>query len=140
MKPNHGFTLLEILVAVSIFAIAAVALLNAQRTQITTSQHLEEKTYAHWVALNHLAEMRLTGRFPDMGQMESQAEMAGQTWLLITKVQATPTPNVRLLSVSVARQPDQDHPLKMGEKPEPITVVTGFLPRPEARSSHEPSS
>lgn len=140
MNNNRGFTLLEILVAVSIFAIAAVTLLNAQRTQITTSQHLEEKTYAHWVALNHLAEMRLASRFPDVGQFDSEAEMAGRFWLISTKVQATPTPNVRLLVVSVAVKPDDAEPSVVKEKPEPVTIVTGFLPRPARQNEHAPPS
>lgn len=140
MKTNRGFTLLEILVAVSIFAITAVTLLNAQRTQITTSQHLEEKTYAHWVALNYLAEMQLTGRFPDVGEMESQSEMAGRVWLINTKVQATPTPNVRLLVVSVAVKPDEDNQQSLTEKPEPVTSVTGFLSKKNKRGDDETSS
>lgn len=138
-QAGRGFTLLEILVAVSIFAIAAMALLNAQRTQITTDQHLEEKTFAHWVALNRLAELRLQGVFPDIGQSEVTASMAGREWLVTTKAQGTPTPNVRLITISVAPQPTTQGD-KLAEKPAPVSVVTGFLPRRESGRANAPAS
>lgn len=122
----QGFTLLEVLVALSVFAIAALALLNAQKTQISTDQRLEEKTFAHWVALNHLADLRLLHVFPEIGQSESTVKMAGRDWLITSKIQGTPSVNVRLLVVSVAVKDGQQG---MGEKPAPVTVVTGFLPR-----------
>ncbi|HEX6590710.1 MAG TPA: type II secretion system minor pseudopilin GspI [Moraxellaceae bacterium] len=128
---QSGFTLLEVLVALSVFAIAALALLNAQRTQISTDQRLEEKTFAHWVALNHLADLRLLRFFPEIGQSESTVKMAGREWLITTRIQGTPSLNVRLLVVSVAIKEGQQD---MGEKPAPVTVVTGFLPRPPADS------
>lgn len=135
MPPEQarGFTLLEVMVALMIFAIAALSLLRAQNSQIATDQHLEEKTLAHWVALNHLADMRLQKVFPEVGQAESVAKMAGRDWLISTKVQATPTPNVRLLMVSVA--PKALGNSEFGDKPDPVTVVTGFLPRVQTNES-----
>lgn len=125
----RGFTLLEVMVALVIFAIAALALLRAQNSQISTDRHLEEKTLAHWVALNHLADMRLQKVFPEVGVAESATQMAGRNWLISTKVQATPTQNVRLLLVSVA--PKEEGGTEFGQKPDAVTVVTGFLPRPQ---------
>lgn len=137
---SRAFTLLEVLVAVSIFAIAALALLNAQRTQITTDQHLEEKTFAHWVAMNRLTEMRLDGAFPEIGQSESAAHMAGRDWLITTKVQGTPTPNVRLITISVALKTEQVGTGSLEEKPDPVSVLTAFLPRRQSKSENAPSS
>jgi general secretion pathway protein I len=129
LERSHGFTLLEVMVALVIFAIAALALLRAQNSQISTDRHLEEKTLAHWVALNHLADLRLQKVFPEVGEAESVVKMAGRNWLINTKVQATPTQNVRLLIVSVALKNDDGS--ELGEKPDAVTVVTGFLPRPQ---------
>ncbi len=139
-RESRGFTLLEVLVAVSIFAIAALALLNAQRTQITTDQHLEEKTFAHWVAMNHLTEMRLDGAFPEIGQRESTAHMAGRDWLITTKAQGTPTPNVRLITISVGLKTEQSGTGSLEEKTDPVSVLTAFLPRRQSRSENAPSS
>lgn len=131
-----GFTLLEVLVATAVFAIAALALLNAQNTQITNDQRLEEKTFAHWVALNRLAEMRLQNVFPDVGEGEAPASMAGRDWLITTKVQGTPSQNVRLVILSVAPKSRE-----FGEKLPPVSVVTGFLPRAQkSNAATTPSS
>lgn len=130
----RGFTLLEVLVATAIFAVAALGLLNAQRTQIHTDQHLDNKTFAHWVALNHLADLRLNKVYPDLGEVETSVRMGGRDWLVTTRAQTTPTANVRLVIIAVAEKPGDG-----AEKPPPVTRVTGFLPRPEARNA-SPSS
>ncbi len=130
---RRGFTLLEVLVATAIFAVAALGLLNAQSSQVRTNQHLGDKTFAHWVALNRLAELRLEKAFPEVGQGESTARMAGREWLVTTQVQATPVANVRLVVISVA-----ENSRDFGDKPPPITRVTGFLPR--VSSDAPPSS
>ncbi|MES2918950.1 MAG: type II secretion system minor pseudopilin GspI [Pseudomonadota bacterium] len=126
MRPeSRGFTLLEVLVATAIFAVAALGLLTAQRNQIRTDQHLDTKTFAHWVALNHLADLRLNRVFPDLGEVRSEAQMAGREWQLVTRAQATPTGNVRLLVIGVAEKPREFG----AEPPPPVTQVTGFIAR-----------
>ncbi|MGH8492088.1 MAG: type II secretion system minor pseudopilin GspI [Moraxellaceae bacterium] len=139
MSDRHqGFTLLEVMVALVIFAIAALALLRAQNSQLSTDQHLEEKTLAHWVALNHLADLRLQKTFPEIGQGEATAKMAGREWLISSKVQATPTQNVRLLIISVA--PKAEGNADFGKKPDPVTTITGFLPRAQNDTASNPAS
>lgn len=123
-RSGAGFTLLEVLVATAIFAIAALGLLNAQSTQLRTDQYLETKTLAHWVALNHLAEMRLDKRFPDIGETRSTASMAGRDWTVVTKAQSTPSASVRLLVVSVGEKAED-----FGKESTAVTQVTGFIAR-----------
>jgi general secretion pathway protein I len=120
----HGFTLLEVMVALAIMAVAALGLLNAQNSQVKTDQHLANKTFAHWVALNRLAELRLQKVFPEIGEGESTASMAGREWKVTTKVQPTPVANVRLVTILVG-----ENSRNFGEKPLPVTSITGFLPR-----------
>lgn len=126
-SPACGFTLLEVLVATAIFAIAALGLLNAQRTQIRGDQYLENKTLAHWVALNHLEDLRLAKAFPEVGETRTTATLAGRDWQVVTRVQSTPTANVRLLVVSVGEKPAD-----FGGETTPVTQVTGFLSRAPA--------
>lgn len=121
---HAGFTLLEVLVATAIFAIAALGLLNAQSTQIRTDQYLETKTLAHWVAMNHLADLRLKRQFPEVGETRTTETMAGREWQLVTRVQSTPTANVRLLVVAVGEKPSD-----FGRQGTPVTQVTGFITR-----------
>lgn len=135
IRSQHGFTLLEVMVALAIFAVVSLALLNAQNSQITTDQHLRDKTIAHWVALNQLAEMRLEKRFPDTGESQDTASMANTDWQLGIKVQATPSSNVRLVIISVSPKTEG-----MGSKPDPVTVVTGFLPRAQDNAAQSSDS
>jgi general secretion pathway protein I len=129
-----GFTLLEVLVATAIFAVAALGLLNAQRTQIRTDQHLDAKTIAHWVALNHLQDLRLNRAFPDLGESRAETKMAGREWLIVTRAQPTPTSRVRLLVIAVAEKPRDFG----AEAPPPVTQVTGFIARVEANAPSSP--
>jgi general secretion pathway protein I len=121
---HRGFTLIEVMVAVAIFAIAGLALLNAQGSQINTDQHLQEKTFAHWVALNQLADMRLNQVFPDTGESQATASMGNQDWQITITVQSTPSPDVRLVIISVAPKSED-----FDKKAEPVTSLTGFLSR-----------
>lgn len=133
MRPGRdarGFTLLEVLVATAIFAVAALALLNAQSTQIRTDQHLDAKTFAHWVALNHLADLRLARAFPEVGEVQSEVKMAGREWQVVTKAQSTPTANVRLVTISVAEKPAD-----FAERATPVTQVTGFIARVQTNAA-----
>lgn len=120
----RGFTLLEVLVALAIFAVASVALLAAQNSQLRTDGRLTDKTMAHWAALNRLADMQLQGVFPDIGQGQSSATMGDREWLITTKVEGTPSPDVRRITFSVAPKVDE-----FGEEAGSVTELTAFLPR-----------
>ncbi|MBP7178369.1 MAG: type II secretion system minor pseudopilin GspI [Moraxellaceae bacterium] len=120
----RGFTLLEVLVALAIFAVASVALLAAQNAQLRTDGRLLDKTMAHWAALNRLAEMQLQGEFPDVGQGQGTVSMGDREWVVTTKVEGTPSQDVRRLTFSVAPKVDE-----FGEESASVTELTGFLPR-----------
>ena len=117
----RGFTLLEVLVAMAIFAVVALALLNAGRDQLQTSARLEEKTFAHWVAMNRIAELEASGQLPSSGRGQETTTMAGQSWRLTIQVDPTPADNVRRLTVDVSHAPAD-----FGEDPPTITSVTAF--------------
>lgn len=55
-----GFTLVEVLVALVIVAIGLAALMTAVSGTARTSGYLRDKTLAQWIALNRIAEVRLT--------------------------------------------------------------------------------
>ena len=59
-RPGAGFTLVEVLVALVVVAIGLAALMTAVSGVARTSGYLRDKTLAQWIALNRLAEVRLT--------------------------------------------------------------------------------
>jgi general secretion pathway protein I len=58
-RPDGGFTLVEVLVALVVVAIGLSALMVAVSGTARTSGYLRDKTLAQWIALNRLAEVRL---------------------------------------------------------------------------------
>jgi general secretion pathway protein I len=59
-RPDAGFTLVEVLVALVVVAIGLAALMVAVSGTARTSGYLRDKTLAQWIALNRIAEVRLT--------------------------------------------------------------------------------
>ena len=58
-KTKQGMTLLEVLVALAIFATAALSVLRSVTQHINTLGYLEEKTFAGMVVDNQMALMML---------------------------------------------------------------------------------
>lgn len=127
----RGFTLIEVLVALAIFAVAAVALLNTGRNQIQASSYLEEKTIAHWVGMNRVVEMQTSGAFPEPGRGEQRVSMGGREWKLMTQIDNTPVNSVRRLTVDVAIAPRD-----FGDDAPIVTSLTAFISRsPRAQTT-----
>jgi prepilin-type N-terminal cleavage/methylation domain-containing protein len=57
---SSGFTLVEVLVALVVVALGLAALMVAVQGAARTSGYLRDKTLAQWIALNRIAEVRLT--------------------------------------------------------------------------------
>ncbi|MFM2475872.1 type II secretion system minor pseudopilin GspI [Celerinatantimonas sp. MCCC 1A17872] len=74
----RGFTLLEVIVALAVLAIAGIALLRAGNDRMRNLDHLQVNMVANWVADNKLAQLRLSQTTPQASQ--GQVKMAGQVW------------------------------------------------------------
>ena len=55
---ERGFTLLEVMVAMAIIAVVLTGLIRLTMAGTANRAQLEERTLAHWVALNRVAELR----------------------------------------------------------------------------------
>ncbi|MBU1235252.1 MAG: type II secretion system minor pseudopilin GspI [Gammaproteobacteria bacterium] len=111
MARGNGFTLIEVLVALVIFAVGVMATLRAMGVVITGSSEQRLRLAAGWVAENRLAEMRATGRFPPLGTNEGEETMAGQHYVWREETKATPNPLFRRVDVSVFLTEGDDHAL-----------------------------
>jgi len=106
---EEAFTLIEVLIAMAIFAYAAVSLLSNmtkyQASQVTSSQ----RTVAHWVAMNRVAEVRLEKKWPNIGVTRGTAEMANTTWYWLQTVSKTTEKELRQIELEVRLKEDDEN-------------------------------
>ena len=108
--PERGFTLVEVLVALVVIALGLAALMVAVQGAARTSGYLRDKTLAQWIALNRLAEVRITLNKPanqtsvpttaqnnDTGQLD----FANRTWHYDTRYFKTTFPGMQRIVVRV---------------------------------------
>jgi general secretion pathway protein I len=101
VKRAGGFTLIEIIVAVAILAVAMAALITGMARYAANAAALREKTVALWVAHNRLTEIGLEPGWPDLGASDGDVEMAGIEWRWDVTVAETPDPRVRRIDIDV---------------------------------------
>jgi general secretion pathway protein I len=99
---QQAFTLLEVLIALAIFATVAAVLLTASARSLQNASRLEDKTLAGWVADNYLTELQLADTAPAIGEDSRELEYAGRQWQLYSETSATSEPGMRRVDVWVA--------------------------------------
>ncbi len=100
-RAPHGFTLIEVLVALAIVAIGMAAVMSALSSSAHTLAYLRDRTFAQWVALNQIANLRLSGQQPPVGDSNGDTDFAGRSWHWSQKVVSTEVPGVARIDVSV---------------------------------------
>jgi general secretion pathway protein I len=120
---SRGFTLVEVLVALLLVALALAALVRTAGTEARNLATLREATLAQWVASNVIAEARLQQVLPDAGRSEGQADMGGLRWRWRMVVQGTDLPEVRRMDVQVFAEAGD-------EADQPAATLTGFATLP----------
>ncbi|WP_111976980.1 type II secretion system minor pseudopilin GspI [Algibacillus agarilyticus] len=86
LASTRGFTLLEILVAISILAVAGIALISSASSHLTSQSMLKQASFGQWVASNRLAEIKLEKKWPVENNKKGEMEMAGATYYWQQKV------------------------------------------------------
>jgi general secretion pathway protein I len=117
----HGFTLVEVLVAVAVLAIAMGAVISAMARQADNAGYLKQKTLALWVAHNRLTEIQLQSEAPSTGRSDGEAEMGGFKWRWEAVVVKTEDPRLRRIDIVVRRPKDKEGSLAQ---------LSGFLAVP----------
>jgi general secretion pathway protein I len=99
--PSGGFTLIEVLVALAIVAIALAA--GLQATSALTSNALRQSSVllAQICAENELVKARLARRMPDIGDASESCEQADREFSIQVAVRPTPNPNFRRVDAQV---------------------------------------
>ncbi len=104
---NGGFSLLEVLTALAVLAIAFSAAVHATGRTAANAAHLRDRTLAHWVAMNQAAQRRIMRQWPSIGRLQGEETMGGRTWYWTIDVAGTRVSSMRRLNVSVYRQPSR---------------------------------
>ncbi len=117
---SAGFTLLELLIAIAIFAIAGVAIMQATSNHNRTLVMIEDLTLAGFVAENELQLARLDDKWPPEARREGEAEMGNKQWAWVLESVETQDPNFRMLRIKVAPKDTPE---------QPVTVLQTFVGR-----------
>jgi general secretion pathway protein I len=90
---SRGFTLIEVLVALGIVAVALAAGVRATGSLMRNSERQSDLLLAHLCAENALVDVRLSRQMPAVGDNTSPCEQAGRVLSVRLWVQPTPNPN-----------------------------------------------
>lgn len=121
MLKNRGFTLIEMLVAMAILAVAMGALLQTAAQNAVNTTSLRDRTLAQWVAANKLAELQINKTWEEVGKRNGEMQMANNTWYWQTDVQQVNDKDLRRVEISVRKSPDSESSLY---------TLPGFLASP----------
>ena len=113
----RGFTLIEVLVALAIAAVALMAALRATGSLANTNDELRLRTLALWSAENRLVQYRIAGDLPPTGRNTFDCSQADVKLSCQEDIYATNSPLMRRVEVSVSSG---------GGNPRQLARLTGF--------------
>jgi general secretion pathway protein I len=122
-RASGGFTLIEVVIALAILAVALIAVL---RSGAMATQHVGDiqlRLLADWVAQNRIEEHRARRDWLPQGSQSGEATQAGIPFRWEEKISSTPNSQFRRIDIRVfqAAGPDKDHALAQ---------FTSFLVKP----------
>jgi len=111
-KKQAGFTLLEIMIALAVFALASTAILKSAALTVSQTSRVQDRTLGYWLAENELEQLRSSPRteefYPSVGTDRENVTMANRDWELVIEVGSTEDPDIRRVVVSVFAEEDLD--------------------------------
>ena len=103
---RNGFTLLELLVALAVFSIAALALLRLDAVAVATAADLGAREGSMLVAENEAALIATDPGNPALGTSTRTVVNGGRSFLVLRNV--VPTPDARLVRIDLSVRPEGD--------------------------------
>lgn len=124
-QASKGFTLLEVLVAMTVLALALLAISKAAGGFIENQVYLRDRTFAQWVARNQLLKVQLSGEWPSVGEQKDEVQLPAERrdWRWVMNVTQTSEKGLRRLDIEV-------FPADAEDNESPLAVLSGFMERP----------
>jgi general secretion pathway protein I len=115
---NHGFTLLEVLIALVIFAVISMICYLRLDASIRASTRIEQRYMALWIADNQLDEIYSERDSLSPGGKKSEIKVGSQKWQV--KAEITETEVVGLNKIEVTAYSDE-------KSNSPVLTLTRFI-------------
>ena len=103
---SRGFTLIEVLVALTVVAVTLGAGIKAAGALTGNTQRLADVIAAQWCADNHLTGLKLAHQYPGIGDSEFVCEQLGKTYRGKLGIRPTPNPNFRRVDARIVDEDD----------------------------------
>ena len=116
-----GFTLLEVMVALLIFALTGSAIMKSAAENSRGVGLIEQMTFATWVANNRLTQINFETSWPPKNDEKGSMEMDGRTFYWQQKVTTTSDNDIRSVEIIVSEDEQSNSQ---------VTSVISFVSRP----------
>jgi general secretion pathway protein I len=103
-RRHAGFTLVEILVTLSVLAIALSGVMRLSAQTIDATLSLRDHSLALWVAQNQMAENLILPDWPDTGSTDGEAEIGGHKFFWQQEISKTGSVHLRKIDITVRRE------------------------------------
>ena len=108
MRASGGFTLIEVLIALTVAGIALASVIKITGQYAGNLAAVQERVYGHWVAMNQVTRMQLEQKWPEAELKKGEARIANVPVFWRTAVFDTSYERVRRIEVQVFRHEDDD--------------------------------
>ena len=127
IKPlqQKAFTLIEVMAAVAVFTISSVGLYTVNQQNVLLAERLQNKTFAHWVALNTFNRLDIEVNPPGPGTDTSKEKLAGIEWRVTTETEETTLASVKRVTIKVQDESDQEFAKLIGYIGERLPRLNG---------------
>jgi len=124
MHRAAGFTMIEVLVALVIVAVALAASVRAVGSMANNAHALHLRLLAGWSADSALARVRLAQRWPDLGTSRFDCAQGDVALSCVETVSNTPNPTFRRIDIAVFAANDTTRLAQL------VTVIANETQRP----------